>query len=64
MQVFNKAVSVKIADRTIRPGKSAKLKISVSAHYLGKSKGRMRVMLITDAPRQAKQYINVEVKGG
>ena len=62
VQVFNKAVSVKIADRTIRPGKSAKLKISVSAHYLGKSKGRMRVLLISDAPRQAKQYINVEVK--
>ena len=61
VQVFNKAISVRIADRTIRPGKSAKLKVSVAARYLGKSKGRMRVLLITDAPRQAKQYINVEV---
>lgn len=64
VQVFNKALSVKIADSTIRPGKTTKLKITVSAHYLHRSKGRMRVMLITDAPRQAKQYINVEVKGG
>ena len=63
VQVFNRAIGVKVADSTIRPGKSTKLKISVSARYLGKSKGRMRVMLITDAPKQAKQYINVEANG-
>ncbi len=63
VQVFNKAIGVSIANSTIRPGKSTKLKISVSANYLNKSKGRMRVLLITDAPRQAKQYINVEVNG-
>jgi len=62
VQVFNRAISVRIADSTIRPGKSTKLKISVAAHYLNKSKGRMRVMLITNAPEQAKQYINVDVK--
>ena len=61
VQVFNKALSVSIANSTIKPGKSTKLKISVSAHYIGKSKGRMRVMLITDAPKQAKQYINVDI---
>ena len=61
VQVFNRAISVSIDKSTIRPGKSTKLKISVSSHYMGKSKGRMRVMLITDAPRQAKQYINVDV---
>lgn len=61
VQIFNKALSVKIADSTIRPGKSTKLKISAHAHYLHKSKGRMRVMLITNAPGQAKQYINVDV---
>ena len=63
VQVFNKALGVSIDKSTIRPGKSTKLKITVSTHYLHKSKGRMRVMLITDAPKQAKQYINVEVKG-
>ena len=62
VQVFNKALSVRIAESTIRPGKSTKLKISVTTRYLHKSKGRMRVLLITDAPKQAKQYINVEVK--
>ena len=61
VQVFNKAISVSIANSVIRPGKSTKLKISVTARYLNKSKGRMRVMLITNAPRQAKQYINVDV---
>ena len=62
VQVFNKAISVRVANSTIRPGKTTKLKISVAARYLGKSKGRMRVLLVTDAPKQAKQYINVEVK--
>lgn len=63
VQVFNKALSVKIANSTIRPGKSTKLKINVTPQYLHKSKGRMRVLLITDAPKQAKQYINVDVRG-
>ena len=62
VQVFNNAIGVKLSDSSIRPGKSTKLKISVSARYLKKSKGRMRVMLITDAPKQAKQYINVDVR--
>ena len=62
IQVFNKALSVKVANTTIRPGKSTKLKISVTARYLNKSKGRMRVMLISNAPGQAKQYINVDVE--
>lgn len=59
VQVFNKAISVSIDNRTIKPNKTSKLKITVSANYLNKSKGRMRVLLITDAPKQAKQYINV-----
>ena len=62
VQVFNKAISVSIDKSTIRPGKSTKLKINVSAHYLHKSKGRMRVMLITNDPKRAKQYINVDIK--
>ena len=61
VQVFNTALSVNIGNRVIRPGKSTKLKISVSARYLNKSKGPKHVMLITDAPHQTKQYINVEV---
>lgn len=61
VQVTGKALSASIPNRTIRPGKSTKLKVSVSARYLKESKGRMRVLLITDAPRQAKQYINVDV---
>ena len=62
VQVFNRAISVDVANRTIRPGKTTKLKITVSSHYMGKSKGRMRVMLITDAPKQAKQYLNNEIR--
>lgn len=64
VQVFNKAIGVSIADRTIRPGKSTKLKISVTARYLQENKDRMRVLLITDAPEQAKQYIEVDINHG
>ncbi len=64
VQVFNKALSVNISNRTIHPGKSIKLKINVSALYLKESKDPMRVMLITDDPKRAKQYIDVEVRGG
>ena len=62
VQVFNRALTVSIGDRVIRPGKSAKLKIGVAGRYLAKSKGRKRVLLITDALNQPKQYINIEVK--
>lgn len=61
VQVFNQAVSVSLSDRTIAPGKSAQLKLTVNAKYTKNSKNRPRVLLITNDPHKAKQVINVNV---
>lgn len=61
LQVFSRALSVSLSDRTIEPGKSAKLKVSINEKYLKKSKTRPRVLLISDDPQQPKVLVNVEV---
>lgn len=62
VQVFNQAISVSLSDRSIDPGKTAQLKLTVNASYLKKAKNRPRVLLITNDPKRAKQTINVTVK--
>ena len=62
LQVFNKAVSVSLGNRTLKPGKSTKLKIEVSADYLKKTKNRPRVLLISNDPRHPKEIIEINVK--
>ncbi len=62
VQVFNKAVAVSVGSKTVKPGKSTKIKITVFAEYLKKAKIRPRVLLITDDPKHAKQTVNIEVK--
>lgn len=61
VQVFNKAVSVSLGNRTLKPGKTTKLKITVTAQDLRSAKTRPRVLLITDDPAHAKEVINIEV---
>lgn len=62
LQVYGKALSVSLSDRKIEPGKSAKLKVTVAAQYLKKSKARPRVLLITNDPARAKVVIPVNIK--
>ena len=62
VQVFNKAVSVSLGNRVLKPGASTKLKISVTPKYLKREKGRPRVLLITNDPSQPKTVINIDVK--
>lgn len=62
VQVFNQAVAVSMKDRTIAPGKSTEMKVTINAKYLKKAKNRPRVLLITNDPSRAKQTINVTVK--
>ena len=61
LQVYGKALSVSLSSRQIAPGKSAKLKVTVSAQYLKKSKTRPRVLIITNDPKNAKTVIPVKV---
>lgn len=61
LQVYGKALSVSLSSQQIGPGKSAKLKVTVTAHYLNKAKTRPRVLLITNDPQHAKTVIPVSV---
>ena len=62
VQVFNKAISVSLGNRTLQPGKSTKLKITALAQYLKSARNRPRVLLISDDPEHAKEIINIEVE--
>ena len=62
VQVFNKAVSVSLGNRTLKPGAKTKLKVGITPKYLKREKGRPRVLLITNDPLQPKKIINIEVK--
>lgn len=62
VQVFNQALSVSLDKRTVDPGRSTTMKVTVSAKYLKKAKNRPRVLLITNDPQQPKTVVNVTVK--
>lgn len=62
LQVFNRAVGVSLTNRSLAPGKSAKLKITVSAAFLKKAKNRPRVLIISDDPHHSMETINIRVK--
>ena len=62
VQVFNQAISVSLGNRSLQPGKSTQLKVSVNKKYLKKAKNRPRVLLITNDPKNAKQTINVNLE--
>ena len=62
VQVFNKAISVSLASRILKPGASTKLKINVTPKYLKREKGRPRVLLITNDPLRPKTIINIDVE--
>jgi len=60
LQVYNPGISVKINTQTIRPGKTAKMKVSVSNNVF-RFKQRPRILLITNDPAMPKVDIDVEV---
>ncbi|MCM1107586.1 MAG: DUF1573 domain-containing protein [Clostridium sp.] len=62
LQVFGGALSVKLGNRKLAPGKSTKLHISVQADRLKKAKARPRVLLITNDPKRPKEIITIQVK--
>lgn len=61
LQVYNPGLSVSLGSRVIRPGGTEKLKVTVSELAL-RSKGRRRILLITDDARNPKRVIDVIVK--
>ena len=61
LQVYGKALGVSLNDRTIAPGKSAKLKITAYHQYVAKTKIAPRILLITNDPQRPKHTIRVNV---
>lgn len=62
LQVFNHGVEVSLSNRTIKPGKSAKLKINVKKNLLERFKSRPRVLLVSDDAKAPVKIINIVVK--
>lgn len=61
LQVYNPGLSVRFGRRTLKPGQSDKLKITVSARGL-QERRRRRVLLITNDPDQPKIVIDLIIK--
>lgn len=59
LQIFSRAVGASLSNRTIKPGKSAKLKISVTVSRMKKAKARPRILLISDDPETPTQTITI-----
>ena len=61
LQVFNHAVEVSLSNRTILPGKSAKLKVSVKKHLLERFKARPRILIISDDAETPVKTLNITI---
>lgn len=59
LQVFSMALNVKLNRHIIKPGESAKMKVTVLANNLSRSKGKPRVLLITNDPKKPKVTVNI-----
>lgn len=60
VQVYGKALNVSLSNRTIQPGKSAKLKVTVLTEHLRKAKIQPRVLIIANDPTRPKTTIKVK----
>lgn len=62
VQVYGRALNVSLSNRTIQPGETAKLKVTVLREYLHKAKSRPRVLLIANDPARPKTTIRVKAQ--
>lgn len=62
LQVFNHAVEASLSDRTLLPGKSAKLKMVLKKKWLKRFKARPRVLIVSDDAENPVKTINIFVK--
>ena len=53
------ALNVKLNKHIIKPGESAKMKVTVLASNLSRSKGKPRVLMITNDPKNPKITIKI-----
>ncbi len=62
LQVFNPAISVSLSKAKISPNEVSTLKVTVNRNLLGLSRGRLRILMITNDPHQSKVIFNIKIK--
>ena len=60
MQVFSMALAVRLKKRTLKPGESTRLRVTVLAENLPRVKGTPRVLMITNDPQHPMVTIRVK----
>ena len=59
IQAFNQAITVSLSKTELQPGEETTMKVTVDARFLGMSKARPRVLIITNDSKRAKEVVNV-----
>lgn len=60
IQAFNQAITMSIPKTSIASGETITMKVMVDSRFLGVSKAKPRILLITNDPKQPKAVINVQ----
>ena len=59
IQAFNQAITVSLGKTELQPGEEATMKVTVDARFLGMSKAKPRVLIITNDAKRPKEVVNV-----
>lgn len=62
LQVFHPAVGVSLKKSLLQPGESTRLRVSVNKNNIGKKRRQLRLLMITNDPKQPKVEINIKAK--
>ncbi len=60
MEVYNQALQVSLPTRTLAPGQTITMKVTLDTRYLGKSKAQPRVLIITNDAKRQKEIVTVK----
>ncbi len=62
LQMFTTGIQVQLDKRELKPGETAKLKVTASAKELKTARSKPRILMITNDPENTKVTININVK--
>ncbi len=61
LQVFNPAISVSLSKAKVAPKEVSSLKVTVHRDLMGVSRGRLRILMITNDPKRSKVIFDVKI---
>lgn len=62
LQVFHPAVEVSLKKNVLMPGESTRLRVTVTKRAIGKKRGALRLLMITNDPAHPKVVISIKAK--